>query len=118
MDWWIIIRNWATYNNAFYFYLLNSAGVTLDHIQNIGDSVSSSVYRIEPSKSGEKVACITNKGLISIFSFGRCAGLFSNELNIEHENPDGTLIPWYWDCELSPNEQILYVSEQYTSFDT
>ncbi|MBL0050055.1 MAG: hypothetical protein IPP29_00280 [Bacteroidetes bacterium] len=43
---------------------------------------------------------------------------FSNEINIENQNPNTNLIPWYWDCELSPNKRYLYVSQEFTLFDT
>ncbi len=117
-DWWVIVRDWNGYNNKFYYYSVTPAGITLDHIQYIGDTVKSGFYRIEASDDGEKVACIANQGLISVFDFDRCGGWLSNEINIEYQNPNTNLIPWYWDCELSPNKRYLYVSEAYSDFDT
>ena len=117
-DWWVMVRDWQNYNNKFYYYAVTPTGITLDHVQYIGDTVQSGFYRIEPSNDGEKVACITNKGLISVYDFDRCSGWLSNEIAIEHENPNVNLIPWYWDCELSPNKHYLYVSQAYSDFDT
>ena len=117
-DWWVMVRDWQNYNNKFYYYSVTPAGITLDHVQYIGDTVKSSFYRIEASDDGEKVACIANQGLISVFDFDRCGGWLSNEINIEYQNPNTNLIPWYWDCELSPNKRYLYVSQAYSDFDT
>nr|MBK9650878.1 T9SS type A sorting domain-containing protein [Bacteroidota bacterium] len=117
-DWWVMVRDWNGYNNKFFYYVVTPSGLTLDHVQYIGDTVKSSAYRIEASDDGEKVACIANQGLISVFDFDRCGGWLSNEINIEYQNPNTNLIPWYWDCELSPNKRYLYVSQEFTLFDT
>ncbi len=117
-DWWVMVRDWQNYNNKFYYYAVTPAGISLDHVQYIGDTVQLSFYRIEPSVDGQKIACCTNKGLISVFDFDRCSGLLSNEISIEKDALLVNLAPWYWDCELSPNKRYLYVSEVYSSFDT
>ncbi len=117
-DWWIILKDWSTINNTFYYYLVTPGSVIAHHTQNIGDIVQSGFFRIEPSLDGSRVACITNKGLIEIYSFDRCNGLLLNESLIEHEVTNLSLIPWYWGCEFSPNNSFLYVSSNYTDNDS
>ncbi|MEO8148680.1 MAG: T9SS type A sorting domain-containing protein [Bacteroidia bacterium] len=117
-DWWIIARNWQFNTDTFYFYLVSPMGINLDHIQKISDVLRPGFFRIEASKDGSKVAGVDPAGYISVFDFDRCSGLFANELNIHHETSNQNLIPWYWDCEISPNNRFLYVSKEYTSFDT
>ncbi len=119
-DWWVVLRNWYNQipNDTFYFYLITPAGVSLDHIQNIGDMIIPGFYRIEPANDGNKIAVCTPGGLLEEFTFDRCTGYLSSEIIIEHENPNSNLIPWYWDCELSANKNLLYVSSTYSQNDS
>ncbi|MEO8148675.1 MAG: T9SS type A sorting domain-containing protein [Bacteroidia bacterium] len=110
-DWWLIARNWQFYTDTFYLYLVTPTGINLDHIQKAGDIVQSGFFRIEPSKDGSKIACLTNKGLMSVYDFNRCNGYLSNQISIQHETTDPNFFPWYWDCEISPNNRFLYVSK-------
>ena len=110
-DWWVIVRNWSNSNNKYYFYLVTPAGVALHHTENIGDSLLAGFFRIEPSKSGEKIACLSNRGMTAIYDFDRCSGYLSNELLIEHDESNANLFPWYDDCVFSLNENLLYVSK-------
>ena len=118
-DWWVICRHWELpANNEFMYYLVTPDSIYLHHTQNIGDVVQSSLYRIETSHDGSKVACVTNKGLMSVYDFDRCNGSLYNEFYLEHETTNFNLFPFYWDCEFSPNKRYLYVSQAYSPYDT
>ena len=116
-DWWVMVRDWSSSNDLFYFYLVAPTGVVLHHVQSIGDTLQPSFYRIEPSENGELIAVCSAGGLIEVFDFDRCTGLLSNEFLIEHEAVSPAF-PWYWDCELSFNNSLLYVSSNYTQNDS
>ena len=115
-DWWVISRNWEHYTDTFNFYIASPDSVTFHHFQKISDNLFSSIYRIEPSNDGSKIACCTNKGFLSVFDFDRCTGMLSNEINISHEKSNPLDFIWYWDCELSANNKYLYVSKVYGLF--
>lgn len=119
-DWWIIIRNWYNQipNNDYYFYLASPSGVSLHHIQNIGDMVVPGFFRIEPSDDGSKVATLNNKGFTAVYDFDRCSGLLQNENILDHDvvTMDGDSLPWYWSCSFSPSKQFLYVNRIPYSF--
>nr|MBK9653856.1 T9SS type A sorting domain-containing protein [Bacteroidota bacterium] len=118
-DWWVMVKDcYGIKNNIYYFYLVSPTGFLLDHAQAIGDSIKTNILSIEGSDDGSKIALISAMGYISVFDFDRCSGMLSNEISIENEVFLGSLAPWYWDCELSPNKRYLYVSEVYSSFDT
>jgi hypothetical protein len=118
-DWWVIHRHWELpKNNEYMFYIVTPDSIYLHHTQNIGDLVQSSVFRIEPSHDGNTMACVTNKGLLCVYDFDRCSGMLTNEIAIEHENPNANKAPMYWDCELSANKKYLYVSKITTTTDT
>jgi hypothetical protein len=109
-DWWVIIRHIDTNNNEFFFYLVNEFGVFLDHIQPIGPLIYTNAFRIESSKLGNKISCISDIGEITVYDFDRCSGILSNEISIDQKINYTDTLPWYWDSEFSPSSQILYVS--------
>jgi len=118
-DCWVMVKDcYGIKNNLYFFYLVSPTGIQFDHVQAIGDSIKTNILRIEASDDGSKVALITAMGYISIFNYDRCTGMLSNEISIEKDALLGSLAPWYWDCELSPNKRYLYVSQAYSDFDT
>jgi len=116
-DWWVITKSSSTLNNEYYFYLVSTNGISLDHAQNFGALLQTNTLRLNPSKDGSTVSCNTAGGYIAIFDFDRCSGYFTSERMLEPER-FGSFAPWYWDCELSMNKELLYVSSLYTNSDS
>jgi hypothetical protein len=117
-DWWVIFRSSNNATDEFYFYLITPFGVLLDHIQHAGDIIQTNIFRIKPSRDGEKISITTADGLLTLFDFDRCTGMLSNERALEHTVVNPAQSPFYWDCELSLNKEFLYVSEYYSHNDS
>ena len=116
-DWWVITKMSLPLNNEYHFFLVSPLGVSLDHIQNYGSLLETNTLRLNPSKDGSLLVCNTAGGYIAIFEFDRCSGYYTNEKTLEPER-FGSFAPWYWDCELSLNKELLYVSSTYTDNDS
>ena len=104
-DWWVLVRPWDN-TNSHYLYLISPLGITQQPIQLVGslNTTNSGNYRF--NSMGNKLAYINYKGLIELYDFDRCSGIISNPVTLETET---TPIPGYWDCEFSPNGNLLYV---------
>ena len=81
-DWWLVIRQCNAPNNEFYFYLVTPSGISLEHVQNIGELIQTNAFRIESSLDGRKLSCVTLTGHLSVYDFDRCSGYLSNEFLI------------------------------------
>jgi hypothetical protein len=108
-DWWVVCRSWSTLNNDYFFFLITPQGVLGPYIQSFGTLTQNGFTNINFSKSGNKVAIINYEDLIEIYDFDRCSGTFSNQRTLN--SPTG-FPPYYhvWNCEFSPNEQVLYIA--------
>jgi len=106
-DVWIITHQWNT--DAFYAYLLTSAGVNAPVITHIGPVHQggsqpnyNSAGQLAASPDGSKIACaIYDMGLYEIFDFNNATGLVSNQIDISGYTPA-------WGMQFSPDGTKLY----------
>ncbi|MBK7390465.1 MAG: hypothetical protein IPI23_15750 [Bacteroidetes bacterium] len=61
------------------------------------------------SKDGSKYLVVDRRGLIEVYDFDRCSGLFTNVTQIEQEQLPGSF-PAYFGCEFSATGRYIYVS--------
>ena len=111
-DWWVIFRRFnsvSSPNNDYYVYLVTSTGVFGQPIQNVGSLNSTNLGEISFNSTGTQMAFINYVGLIELYDFDRCTGLFSNPVNI---SPESSQAPWpgLWSAKFSPSGNILYVT--------
>jgi hypothetical protein len=105
-DWWIIIRNYAS--GAYIKYLLTPAGISFQDSTIIG-SQSYFFGRMAFSHDGSKLMTVEVPGIIDVFDFDRCNGQLSNYRDIG-EHIIGNQAYQYFNCEFSPNGNVIYVS--------
>ena len=121
-DWWIFWRCYDGYgfdtsqinvqrNNRYYRTLLTPQGLEPISFQDIGSlSYVGGYGDLTFSKDGTKAVCCCVTGLVELFDFDRCTGLFSNPVLINQDtiyNGKAQI-----SCELSPNGRFLYLSER------
>jgi hypothetical protein len=121
-DWWIF---WRVYdangfdtslvnvqrNNRYYKTLLTPQGLDSVSFQDIGSlSYVGGYGDLTFSKDGTKAVCICVTGLVELFDFDRCTGLFSNPVLIRQD----TIYNYkaLVSCELSSNSRFLYLCER------
>jgi hypothetical protein len=121
-DWWIFWRVYDAYgldtslinvqrNNRYYKTLLTPQGLEPISFQDIGSlSYVGGFGDLTFSKDGTKAVCCCVTGLVELFDFDRCTGLFSNPVLINQDTIYNykSLIS----CELSPNGRFLYLCER------
>lgn len=109
-DWWLFCHRWDINTNEFIRYLITPYGISGPFIQAIGDTSTGGFLNINFSKTGNMAAIVDFHGLLEIFNFDRCTGNFS--LNPLYNYPF-SLNDYFdlWHCEISPNENFLYVSQ-------
>jgi hypothetical protein len=108
-DWWVFFRRWDTVNDEYYRYLVSPSGITGPFIQNIGTITDNGFMHTAFSKDGSKYLVVDYRGLIEVFDFDRCTGLFTNVTQIESEQLPGSF-PAYFGCEFSATGRYIYVS--------
>ncbi len=112
-DWWLVFRDWQTFNNNYYVYLITPDSIALNAIQSVGDTNKTNASLIQFNQKGDQILLVNVKGLIELFDFDRCTGLITLNKIIEHETID---YPYYFGCEFSPNGRFVYiVSEDYNN---
>jgi hypothetical protein len=108
-DWWVFFRRWDTVNDEYYRFLVSPSGVSGPFIQNIGTATDNGFMHSTFSKDGTKYLMCDYRGLIELYDFDRCTGLFTNVTQIEPEQPPGSF-PAYFGCEFSVSGRYIYVS--------
>ena len=110
-DWWIYTRSGdgTLTVNPFSTFLINPIGINIDQLQNFMPLTAGSFLEFRWNKQGTKMAFVNYSGLIQVFDYDRCTGLFSNPVTIDTMRVAPPL-PAYWACEFSPNSRYLYVS--------
>jgi hypothetical protein len=108
-DWWLIyaMNHNGIPTNEFYIYLISPEGISAPYIINIGGTFITNSGDLTFSKDGESLLFTTITGLIEIFQFDRCAGILSNPVIVEPENPSTQIIA---SGALSPDKNIVYIS--------
>jgi hypothetical protein len=119
-DWWVFWRNYdipgldttplIQMNNAYYRVLLSTSGIGQVDTQNIGAlGYLYSYGDLSFSKDGTKAAYCGQSGMLEIFDFNRCTGLFYNPIAVS----TNTLYNGYtlFSAEFSASGQYLYICE-------
>jgi len=110
-DWWLIFRNYQTYNNDYYVYLITPDSIALNSFQSVGDTNTTNGSNMQFDKNGNQILIVNLRGLIEVLRFDRCTGLISLNTVVEHEIFAN---PTYFGCEFSPSGRFIYVvSEDY-----
>ena len=113
-DWWIILI--GEENVKYYIYKLDTDGISLVNIQDIGQyhkgiDIGNTYFSLDGSKFVSNDALIWNNStVVSIFDFDRCSGTLSNGIfdtipTYEAHLGIGTIF--------SPNGKYLYVNNDY-----
>jgi hypothetical protein len=97
-----------TGNNLTYCYLINPNGIDTSLIQSIGPFFTTGGGHLISNLNGSKLVHIDWRGLILLFNFDRCTGLFSMPITIEAER-SGNPYPYYISAAFSPDDSKLYV---------
>lgn len=110
-DWWVVLQKYDS--NEFEFYLLDTAGIRLHHLQQIGISSQNlngnfakfspnGVYyaRIDFDIRSEK------NDLLSVYEFDRCEGIFTEVDTLRF----GNKLSGISSIAFSPNSEFLYVT--------
>ncbi|MBK7967856.1 MAG: T9SS type A sorting domain-containing protein [Bacteroidetes bacterium] len=108
-DWWVFFRRFDVVNDSMYRYLITPLGIEGPFVQNIGTPTDNGFMHTTFSKDGSKYLVVDRRGLIEVYDFDRCSGLFTNVTTIEQEQPSG-LVPYYFGCEFSASGRYIYVS--------
>ncbi|HMT27767.1 MAG TPA: T9SS type A sorting domain-containing protein [Bacteroidia bacterium] len=108
-DWWVFFKDYLTWNNTFHAYLITPSGISGPYDQNIGFATNTNFIHSTFSKDGAKLLQVNYKGLIEVYEFDRCGGLFNNVITIESEQPSSSF-PTYFGCEFSASGRFIYVS--------
>jgi hypothetical protein len=110
-DWWLYARpgNGSISSNQFYTYRITSTGINLDTLQNFQPLNIGGFIEFRWNKQGTKMAFVNYSGLIQVFDYDRCTGLFSNPATIDTMRVSPPL-PGYVCAEFSADSRYLYVS--------
>ncbi len=118
-DWWLLNHEGFSGDNFgrpptnnYYRFLVSNDTIIGPEIQKIGfghHDLNHTFGDIAISQSGNLVAfSITYAGIIELYDFDRCTGLFSNLRKIT--SPNAPIRHRYYGIEFSPSEKFLYVS--------
>ena len=115
-DWWLYVRpgNGTLADNPFYTYKIIPNGISIDTLQSFLPFTAGSSMEFRWNKQGTKMAFVNYSGLIQVFDYDRCTGLFSNPVTIDTMRVSSP-IPAYWACEFSPNGRYLYITSHPTA---
>lgn len=115
-DWWLITKDNRSGSpngsNVFTKYLITDIGIT-EMLQPSGNFVYGNSCTMTFSKSGAKFLFTTLAGLIEVFDFDRCSGLFSNPIIVTGVRLSGIILTI--GSAFSPNENVIYVSQNDTT---
>jgi hypothetical protein len=122
-DWWVV--NHESVGRKFYITLVTEQGFEPPLVQEIGSKHGFDTPRgngggyggsLLFTKNGEKLIVTSGEGIIEEFSFDRCTGLLTFVRTIHPGVLDFSRV-LYW-ATLSPNSNILYVSNSNLENDT
>ncbi|MBL0342714.1 MAG: T9SS type A sorting domain-containing protein [Bacteroidetes bacterium] len=108
-DWWVFFRRFDVVNDSMYRYLVTPSGIEGPFVQNIGTPTDNGFMHTTFSKDGSKYLVVNYRGLIEVYDFDRCSGLFTNVTNIENERLP-SLFPKYAGNAFSSSGRYIYVS--------
>lgn len=112
-DWWLLYQRWdalgSQQNNEFHLLLVDSSGIQMQSLQNIGSLHDNGAGDLSFNSNGTKMIYVEWRGMIELYYFDRFTGIILNPINIEPElsvNP----VPYYTSAVFSSNGRILYVT--------
>jgi hypothetical protein len=109
-DWWLYMRTpQNNFDNKYYRYLVSPNGIDSMPAQPIGTGSQTGFIEFSWNKQGDKMAMVNFSGLIEMYDFDRCTGLFSNPITIR-QPVSVAPAPCLWSCEFSASGNFLYVS--------
>jgi hypothetical protein len=113
IDYWIVVHKY--YSDAFYSYLLTSAGITNTVITHIGSvhptglqTNGGAIGQMKISPNGQKIALVngnSSNNIAEYFDFNPSTGVVSNSVNIQWN-----LNYNFYGVEFSPDNSKLYIS--------
>ena len=118
VDYWVLTHKF--YSNAFYAYLLTSAGIVDTVITHIGsihkEYCSGSTYPtrsalgwLKASPNGNKITCVNGQtcyNISELFDFNNTTGQLSNAIKLNTDSIAGG----YYGVSFSPDNSKLYIS--------
>jgi hypothetical protein len=109
-DWWIFLRTEGNnFDSNYYKYLVTPFGIDSLPSQQIGLGSQTGFIEYKWNKVGDRFAMVNFAGLIEMYNFDRCSGMFYNPVTIRQPVLVG-LAPSIWSCEFSASGNFLYVS--------
>ncbi len=114
-DWWVVMKMSSNTSavNTFYFYLVNSTGISGPFLQSIGSPVRYGDFlRLKFSKNGNKLVAMTPGNLFETYDFDRCTGLLSSVKTI-HQHNINPPYKFYWSFALSSSGERVYALSEY-----
>lgn len=115
-DWWLITKDNRSGSpngsNVFTKYLITDTAI-IEILQSSGSVVYGGAGTMTFSKTGTKFLFTTWAGLIEVFDFDRCLGLFSNPIIVTGVRSTGNIVTV--GSAFSPDENVVYVSQNDTT---
>lgn len=110
-DWWVFYKNWGYDTDTIKSLLITPTGVSGPYEQSIGALLNPGFYRFAINPEGNLVAGISMQGVLELFDFDRCTGIFSNHRIIRQvPSPPTDEMDNFWAGAFSANGRYLYVS--------
>ncbi|MBK7966946.1 MAG: T9SS type A sorting domain-containing protein [Bacteroidetes bacterium] len=110
-DWWLFYKNWGYNTDTIKSLLITPGGVSGPYVQAIGAMLNPGFYRFAINPEGNLVAGISMQGVLELFDFDRCTGIFSNHRIIRQvPSPPADEKDNFWAGAFSANGRYLYVA--------
>ncbi len=112
-DWWLVTRRY-TYapsnipNNEFWVYKVDSTGIHLRPVQNVGYSIFGNGGDISFNSDGTKLVISSLNSYIGVITFDRCHGFLHSPIIVEPPSTPGNYLKFYTSVVFSPNGNLLY----------
>ena len=112
-DWWVFFKYFdpvqpIILNNDVYIYRIDPSGINFFQVQSFGNLHNDGGGQLLVNSIGNKFILVTWGGVIELYDFDRCLGLFSNPVNIELFRLSAPY-PFYFSAAFSPDGSKLYV---------
>ena len=110
-DWWLLERKFNS--DTIIKFLISEGGISGPFYQQIGSKFYCQVGENSVTKSGNRIAYISNYGNIDLMDFDRCSGELSNYIELGTQPYDSVdLNGWMnYGCEFSPDGNRFYISK-------
>jgi hypothetical protein len=108
-DWWLIYAkaNVSSATNEFFEYLITPEGVSAQNRISMGNTHNTNSGELVFSNDGEKFIFTTITGMVEVFDFDRCTGMFSNPIVVMPEAPAPNNV--IASGVFSPDKNLIYI---------